>query len=75
MAELRVLDAGTVNAVRSQSLWHGIASAMPEDGAPTLSFCCSAEPYVCIGYHRPLDEIDLAACGDLALPVIRRQSA
>jgi lipoate-protein ligase A len=70
---LRIIDAGTVNAVRSQSLWHGIASAMTEDAAPTLSFCRSAEPYVCIGFHRSLDELDLAACGDLGLPIIRRQ--
>ncbi len=73
MAELRILDAGTVGAVRSQSLWHGIASAMSDDASPTLSFCRSNEPYVCIGYHRSLDELDLAACGELGLPVIRRQ--
>lgn len=73
MPELRVLDAGEVGAVRSQSFWHGIAAAMGPDGAPTLSFCSSAEPYVSIGHHRSLDEIDLAACGELGLPVIRRQ--
>jgi lipoate-protein ligase A len=73
MAELRVIDAGTVDAVRSQSLWHGIATAMPTDAAPTLSFCRSATPYVCIGFHRALDEVDLTACGNLGLPVIRRQ--
>lgn len=70
---LRIIDAGTVSAVRSQSLWHGIAAAMTDETAPTLSFCCSAKPYVCIGFHRSLDEIDLAACGALGLPVIRRQ--
>lgn len=73
MPELRIVDAGTVSAARSQSFWHGIAAAMTEDIGPTLSFCRSVEPYVCIGFHRALDELDLAACGDLGLPVIRRQ--
>lgn len=73
MAELRILDVGTVDAVRSQSLWHGIAAAMTPQAAPTLSLCSSSEPYVSIGFHRALDEIDMAACGALGLPVIRRR--
>ncbi|MHB8657606.1 MAG: lipoate--protein ligase family protein [Solirubrobacteraceae bacterium] len=70
---LRVIDAGSVSAVRSQALWHGLAEAMRADGEPVLSFCRPAEPYVCIGYHRRLDEIDQAACQELGLPVLRRQ--
>jgi len=70
---LRVIDAGTVGAVRSQSLWHGIASAASADMAPTLSFCHPGEPYVCLGYHRAMTEIDEAACRADGLPVIRRQ--
>ncbi len=70
---LRVVDAGSVSALRSQALWHGIAAAMQRGAAPTLSFCRPAEPYVGLGYHRRLDEIDLDACRRLGLPVIRRQ--
>ncbi len=71
--ELRVIDAGRVPAPRSQSLWHGIASAMRPGDPPVLSFCRPAEPYVCIGFHRLLSELDLAACAEMGLPVFRRQ--
>ncbi len=70
---LRLVDAGTVSPWRSQALWHGIAAAMRPDALPTLSFCRPSAPYVGLGYHRFLDEIDLDACRRLGLPVIRRQ--
>jgi lipoate---protein ligase len=70
---LRVIDAGCVPAARSQSLWHGIASAMQPQDLPVLSFCRPADPYVCIGLHRRLSELDLGACSDMGLPVFRRQ--
>lgn len=74
MAEtLRVVDGGSVSALRSQSLWHGIASAMTEGDPITLSLCRPREPYVCLGLHRDLAEVDLGACRRLGLPVIRRQ--
>lgn len=73
LGTLRVIDAGTVSAPRSQALWHGIAEAMSPGDAPVLSFCRPAEAYVGIGYHRRLDELDRAALGELGLPVIRRQ--
>lgn len=72
-AELRVIDAGQVPVSRSQSLWHGIASAMLSTDRPVLSFCRPAGPYVCIGLHRRLSELDLAACSDMGLSVFRRQ--
>ncbi len=71
--QLRVIDAGSVTAWRSQALWHGIADAMGGADAPVLSLCRPAEPYVGIGYHRRLDELDLPACVRLGLPVLRRQ--
>lgn len=46
---------------------------MTHESAPVLSLCQPGEPYICLGYHRSLDEIDLAACERLQLPVIRRQ--
>ncbi len=73
MAELRVVDAGRVDAWRSQSLWHGIAEAMGEHDRPTLSFCVPADPYVGLGYHHPLAALDLDHCRGRGLPVIRRQ--
>ncbi len=70
---LRVIDAGPVSALRSQALWHGIADALGPGDDPVLSFCRPDEPYVCIGYHRRLDELDLGTCRQLGLPVLRRQ--
>ncbi len=70
---LRIVNAGDAGAFRSQALWHGIASAMRPGAAPTLSFCRPGSPYVGLGYHRSLAEIDLDACRRLGLPVIRRR--
>ena len=42
-------------------------------GAPaTLSFTRPAAPYVCLGYHRGLDEVDHDYCRANGLPVLRR---
>jgi lipoate-protein ligase A len=70
---MRMIDAGYLSALRSQALWHGLAEAMAPDDEPVLSFCRPAEAYVCVGYHRRLDELDLPACAALGLPVVRRQ--
>ena len=70
---LRVVDAGDAGAYTSQALWHGIASAMHPGATPTLSFCRPIEPYVGLGYHRSLEEIDGEACRRLGLPIIRRR--
>jgi len=71
--QLRVIDAGSVSAVRSQALWHGITEAMAPGHRPVLSFCRPAEAYVCVGYHRHLQELDLETCAALGLAVLRRQ--
>lgn len=70
---LRVIDAGELGAVRSQALWHGIADALEPGDDPVLSFCRPSQPYVCVGYHRRLDEVDLDTCRALDLPVLRRR--
>lgn len=73
MKHLRVIDAGQVSALRSQALWHGIAGAMTQHTVPTLSLCRPDAPYVGLGYHRSLEELDLEACERMGLSVIRRQ--
>jgi len=70
---LRVIDAGTVGALRSQALWHGITSAMAPDAGPTLALCRPGEAYVSIGYHRRLEEVDLELCRAEGMPVLRRR--
>lgn len=66
----RLIDAGTVSPLRSQALWHGLASAIRPGDRPVLSLCRPASAYVGIGYHRRLDELDLSAC---PAPVLRRR--
>jgi len=67
-----VLDFGRVSPLRSQTLWHAVAAGVSAGASPTLSFLRPAEPYVCIGYHRRLDEVDLGECERRGLPVYRR---
>lgn len=69
---LRVLDFGRVEPLRSQTLWHAVAAGVSIGVSPTLSFLRPAEPYVCIGYHRRVEELDLAECDRRDLPVYRR---
>lgn len=70
---MRLIDAGTVGALRSQALWHGIAAAMGPDDEPTLSLCRPGEAYMSLGYHRSLDELDEEACRREGLPILRRR--
>lgn len=72
VADLRVLDFGRVSALRSQTLWHAVAYGVSRGERPTLSFMRPSRPYVGLGYHRRLDEADLAACREAGLPVFRR---
>jgi lipoate-protein ligase A len=69
---LRVLDLGTVSALRSQTLWHALAHGVSTGEPATLAFLRPAEPYVCLGYHRRLEEVDFDACRSAGLPVYRR---
>jgi len=69
---LRLIDFGRVSPLRSQSLWHALAYGVSAGEPPTLAFARPAEPYVSIGYHRRLDEVDLVACRETGLPVYRR---
>jgi len=67
-----VLDFGRVDPLRSQTLWHAIAAGVSAGASPTLSFLRPSEPYVCIGFHRRVDEVDLDECRRRDIPVYRR---
>jgi len=69
---LRVVDFGPSSPLRSQTLWHAIAYGVSAGAPPTLSFIRPAAPYVCLGYHRGLDEVDRDYCRTNGLPVLRR---
>lgn len=72
--EIRLLDAGWVSGVRSQTLWHAVAEGMRPDDPAALALMSPREPYVSIGYHRRLDELDLDACARRRLPIYRRRA-
>lgn len=69
---LRVIDFGTVEPLRSQTLWHAVAEGVSAGGPPTLSFVRTRDPYVSIGFHRRLDEVDTVHCRRSGWPVYRR---
>jgi lipoate-protein ligase A len=69
---LRVLDWGSQAPLRSQTLWHAAAYGVSRGQPATLGFVRPSKPYVSIGYHRRLDEVDLDACASRRLAVFRR---
>jgi len=71
-ATLRVIDFGRVSPLRSQTLWHAIAHGVSAGAPPTLSFMQPESPYVSIGFHRRLDEVDDEECRRRGLRVFRR---
>ncbi len=74
MRPIRLIDAGSVPAVRSQTVYHAAARAMGSTTDDTIIVVSPSEPYVCIGYHQdPEQEIELAHCEERRLPVIRRE--
>jgi lipoate---protein ligase len=69
---MRVIDFGTVSGLRSQTVWHALCRMVAPTDAPVLSFVRPMEPYVSIGYHRDLSEIDSDYLRAEGLPVYRR---
>jgi lipoate-protein ligase A len=70
---LRVIDFGEAIPLRSQTLWHAVAAGVGRGGPPTLSFVRTSAPYVSVGFHRSLDEVDRSVCRARGWPVLRRQ--
>jgi lipoate-protein ligase A len=67
-----VVDFGLSSPLRSQTLWHAIGYGVSAGSPATLSFTRPAAPYVCLGYHGALDEVDQEYCRAHGLPVLRR---
>jgi lipoate-protein ligase A len=69
-----VVDLGTVPALRSQAVFHGVARAMDRDTPDTLLLVSPATPYVCVGFHQEVDkEVDVEFCRRRGIPVVRRE--
>lgn len=74
MTPIRLLDAGLVSPLRSQTLYHAVAYAMAADIPDTILLVSSDQPYVCIGFHQDADkEVDLDYCREQGLPLLRRE--
>jgi len=72
---IRFIDAGEVSALRSQTIYHGLAHARTESTPDTIVLARPAQPYVCIGFHQDLEhEVDLEYCRARGLPVLRRET-
>jgi lipoate-protein ligase A len=72
---IRLIEAGTVSHLRSQTIYHGLAYARTEETPPTIVLATPGEPYVCVGFHQNIEaEVDLAYCSSQGLPVLRRET-
>ncbi|MCX6560237.1 MAG: lipoate--protein ligase family protein [Candidatus Aminicenantes bacterium] len=74
MSVIRLLDLGTVPAVRSQTCYHAAAEVLTEGGPDTIILVSPASPYVCVGFHQDVDrEVDREYCRSRGWPVLRRE--
>lgn len=71
---VRVLDFGSVSALESQAIYHGLADAMTADGPPIVTLCSPCEPYICVGALQDVGrDVDEAYCRGHGLPILRRE--
>ena len=71
---IRLLDLGTVDPLRSQTIFHAVGYALTEGAPDTILLVSPNAPYVSIGRHQDVDrEVDRAVCAELGFPVIRRE--
>jgi len=73
--KIRLIDAGTVSGLRSQSIYHGLAYAQKTDTPDTIVLATPGSPYMCIGFFQdPEIELNMKYCSAEQLPVIRRET-
>lgn len=71
---IRLIDAGLVGPLRSQSVYHAVAHAMTDQTPDTIIMVGPTDPYVCIGFFQDLEkEVDVAYCRAHDLPIVRRE--
>jgi len=74
MRQIRVLNLGEVDSVRSQSIYHAVGRALTTDSADTIIMVTGKDPYVSIGFHQDLhSEVDTDFCASAGLTVVRRE--
>ncbi len=73
--KLRLIDAGTVSGLRSQSIYHGLAYAQLPETANTIVLVTPGTPYMCVGFFQDVkNELDINYCNKNQLPIIRRET-
>ncbi len=71
---VRLIDAGTVPFIRSQTIYHALGYVQKEETPDTIVFATPGSRYMCIGYFQDVNqELDLNYCNSNNLPVIRRE--
>ncbi len=71
---IRLLDLGTVDPLRSQTIYHAVGYALTADSPDTIILVSPDAPYVSIGRHQDVDrEVDRGVCADLGFPIVRRE--
>ncbi len=71
---VRLIDAGTLPYLESQTIYHAVAYAMTPETPDTAILVSPDTPYVCIGFHQEVErEVDLEYCQVHHIPVTRRE--
>ncbi len=71
---VRLIDAGKINYLESQTIYHAIAYAMTPETPDTVILVSPDTPYVCVGFHQEVDrEVDMDYCRQHHIPVTRRE--
>lgn len=71
---IRLIDAGEVSGIRSQTIYHALGYEMTPASPDTIVFATPKTPYMCLGYFQDAEEeLDLDFCNRNNLQVIRRE--
>ncbi len=72
--EWRLLNYESIDAIRTQAIYHAIGLGVDKGISPnTIIFCKPDKPIICIGYHQELEkEVDLDYCKKRNYPLVRR---
>jgi lipoate---protein ligase len=74
MQAIRLLNLGSSSWLHTQAIYHALGYLMTEDSPDTIVLMRPEEPYLCVGYHQPLNAIlDRDTCKRLNLPIVRRR--
>ncbi len=74
MDQWRLVDAGMLPGLTTQTIYHAVALARSEGIVPdTLILCYPENPFICVGYHQVINlEVDVKFCNSHDIPIVRR---